>query len=147
MAEHGTLLPTDVSPADAAGRGNHTIEGFVAVANHTLRTAIVQTSADRGRVIRQTGGTGPGWYLALGTTGQWQLIGDADEATLESYADAAVTAHDGDGGAHAGTFDAAGSAATAQSNAEGYADSAVSTHATDPAAHVSQIMALVYFGW
>lgn len=98
IKQHGAILPGNRTPVDPDGRGIHTIEGFSEVANHTLRLAIVQTSADRGRAIRQTGGTGPGWYLALGTTGQWMFIGDVSASELT----AAITAHNADAGAHSG---------------------------------------------
>lgn len=74
--EHGTLTPVD---HPSANRGNHTVEGFVAVASEAARTAIVQVAADRGREVFQTGGTTPGWYRADGAGG-WLFVGAVGSA-------------------------------------------------------------------
>jgi len=50
------------------------IETFPQTLNEASRSAIVQVLTDRGRVIYQTGGLVPGWYIAFGVTGFWQLI-------------------------------------------------------------------------
>lgn len=101
MAEHGDLTPLRTLPvSDPAGRGNHIINGFGDIATSGLRVALVQTSADRGRVVYQTGATGPGFYIALGVTGQWQYVGDVSAADAATAAAALVTAHNVDSAAH-----------------------------------------------
>jgi hypothetical protein len=72
--EHGRIKPADIYPVDANGRGNHILQGFVDKLDETARLAIVQTSEDRGRVIEQTGGTAPGFYIADGVS-NWLYLG------------------------------------------------------------------------
>lgn len=79
--EHGDIEPQDHEPVDPDGRGTHSIEGFLPVADGAARLAIVQiapnppnTVGDRGRVVFQTGGTTPGHYMADGAGG-WIFLG------------------------------------------------------------------------
>jgi hypothetical protein len=75
--EHGEVTP----PQHPSGnRGVHGIEGFNAVVDEAARAAIIQTAADRSRVVRQTAGVKPGYYIADGA-GSWQFIGDATAVT------------------------------------------------------------------
>jgi len=71
--QHGALTPASRRPFDAAGRGNHVLQGFSAVLDEAARLAIVQTTTDRGRVIEQTGGVTPGLYVADGAGG-WMFL-------------------------------------------------------------------------
>jgi len=68
MPEHGNAARTANS-----GRGIHPILGFTDVANAAARVAITQVAADKGRVVHQTGGEVPGYYVADGT-GVWTYL-------------------------------------------------------------------------
>lgn len=71
-------MPVQHGDADRtanSGRGIHGILGFADVVDEAARAAIVQTAADRGRVVEQTAGVAPGLYLALGVTGEWSRVG------------------------------------------------------------------------
>ena len=68
MPEHGNADRTKNS-----GRGIHPILGFTDVADATARTAIIQTAVDKGRVVHQTGGDVPGYYMADGA-GAWYRL-------------------------------------------------------------------------
>jgi hypothetical protein len=84
--EHGEVT----SPQHPSGnRGVHGIEGFNAVLDEAARAAIVQTAADRGRIVRQTAGSIPGWYIANGAGG-WQLIGTSGGLGILAVAYAAT---------------------------------------------------------
>jgi len=84
VKEHGELISTDHPSGD---RGNHVIEGFTAVANEAARVAIVQTAADRSRVVYQTGGAFPGWYIGKGsaTGDDWRALSLATADTIGLY--------------------------------------------------------------
>ena len=71
--QHGALTPASRRPIDTEGRGNHVIQGFNAVADEAARAAIVQTAVDRGRVVEQTAGATPGFYIADGAGG-WMFL-------------------------------------------------------------------------
>lgn len=75
--QHGDIKPSDKYPSDAEGRGNHTVQGFIDKVDEAARLAIVQTSDDRGRIVEQTGGTIPGFYVANGA-GEWFYLGGWD---------------------------------------------------------------------
>jgi len=79
VKEHGELVSTD---HPSGNRGNHTIEGFNAVADESARNAIVQTAADRARVVYQTGGAFPGWYLGTVTGWRQMVLATADSIGL-----------------------------------------------------------------
>ena len=74
--QHGTMTPADIDPTDVVGRGNHVIQGLNAVVDEAARNAIVQVATDRGRVIEQTAGATPGFYIARGITGQFVRISE-----------------------------------------------------------------------
>lgn len=77
--EHGTVLTTS-NPT--GNRGIHGIAGFNAVVNEAAREAISQTSADLGRVVVQTAGTNPGYWIADGA-GAWERISTSEGGPLD----------------------------------------------------------------
>ena len=90
--QHGALTPSDIKPADAEGRGNHVIQGLESVADETARNAIVQTSLDRGRVVEQTAGNSPGFYIARGTTGSFYRVTETAVQEMHLVTSGEVTA-------------------------------------------------------
>lgn len=72
--QHGRILPTH---AGAGGRGNHTVEGLPSVVDEaeraTLQATYSLTIDDRGREVRQTAGSNPGWYRYDGAGG-WERV-------------------------------------------------------------------------
>jgi len=61
--QHGLILP-----GDGTGQANHTIEGLEEVADETALAALAATlgSTARGKVVYQTAGLAPGWYIFSG---------------------------------------------------------------------------------
>lgn len=98
--EHGTIVPSDKYPVDPEGRGTHVIQGYNDVADETARTALTQTSADRGRAVHQTAGTSPGWYIADGVGGWFYMAGASNAGGAPTSQNkrmpAQVTSGDGD---------------------------------------------------
>ena len=90
--QHGDLISTGYMPSDPNGRGNHVIQGFNPVTTETVRNAIVQTSLDKGRVINQTAGNFPGWYIGEGVTGTFTRIGDTPIQEMHKVTAGEVTA-------------------------------------------------------
>ena len=91
--EHGNITASDIFPADAEGRGVHSIEGLVAVADETAREAITQVAGDRGRAVYQSGGTDPGWYMADGA-GNWFYLSGALSGGLKAINDPVIARPD-----------------------------------------------------
>jgi len=73
--QHGSVTPRNRKPEDPAGRGIHGLAGFEPVADESARLAITQIPEDRTRLIEQTGGTHPGYYIADGAGGWFYLGG------------------------------------------------------------------------
>lgn len=72
---------------------NHTIEGAPQAATVAARAAYPQAAADSGRVIRQTGGVRPGWYICDGAGGT-PLLAEETSPPLDNFtatADPGVT--------------------------------------------------------
>lgn len=74
--EHGTI-----DPQVEGTRSVHVIRGFADAADEAARTAISQLSADRGRVIEQTGGDVPGLYVPDGA-GNWKRMNLSDAPSI-----------------------------------------------------------------
>lgn len=82
MPEHG-----DADRTANSGRGVHPVMGFTDVASAAARNAIVQTAADKGRIVHQTGGDVPGYYMADGAGAWFRLdVGDPAIVTPTSLA-------------------------------------------------------------
>lgn len=74
--DHGTITPAN-GPVGST-RGNHIIQGWAAVVDEAARAVLTVLATDLGRVVRQTAGLRPGYYIS-DTTGtgldKWQYIG------------------------------------------------------------------------